>query len=86
MIGIQVLGWTAEKITGMPKTEQTSSARPRSREGAPVARPEPVATETELSEAAIRAIEEGRADHAAGRRFSMAEIKQELRKESGSGD
>ena len=33
--------------------------------------------EEELSEEAIRAIEEGRADHAAGRTFTMAEIKRE---------
>ena len=66
----------------MPRIEQISSARPRSREGTPVVRPEPVATETELSQDAIRAIEEGRADHAAGRKFSMAEIKRELGQES----
>ena len=30
------------------------------------------ATETELSKDAIRAVEEGRADHAAGRKFSIA--------------
>ena len=64
----------------MPRTDQMSSARPRSRRGAPV-RSEPIATETELSEDAIRAIEEGRADHAAGRKFSMAEIKRELAQE-----
>ena len=62
----------------MPRTDQMSSARSRSRQGAPVVRSEPVATETELSQDAIRAIEEGRADHAAGRKFSMAEIKREL--------
>ena len=32
----------------------------------------------ELSDYAIRAIAEGRADHAAGRTFTMAEIKSEL--------
>ena len=31
-----------------------------------------------LSEQAIRAIEEGRADHAAGHTFTLAEIKKEL--------
>ena len=62
----------------MPRTDQMSSARPRSRRGTSVVRSEPVATETELSEDAIRAIEEGRADHAAGRKFTMAEIKREL--------
>jgi len=31
-----------------------------------------------LSEEAIHALEEGRADHAAGRTFTMAEIKREL--------
>ena len=66
----------------MPRSDQISSARLRSREGAPVVGPEPVATEMELSEDAIRAIEEGRADHAAGRKFSMAEIKRELGQES----
>ena len=66
----------------MPRTDQMSSARPRSRRGASVVRSEPVATETELSEDAIRAIEEGRADHAAGRKFTMAEIKRELAHES----
>ena len=66
----------------MPRTDQMSSARPRSRRGASVVRSEPVATETELNEYAIRAIEEGRADHAAGRKFTMAEIKQELGHES----
>ncbi len=30
-----------------------------------------------LSEQAVRAIEEGRADHAAGRTFTLAEIKKE---------
>lgn len=38
------------------------------------------ATETELSKDAIRAVEEGRADHVAGRKFSIAEIKRELGK------
>ena len=31
-----------------------------------------------MSEQAIRAIEEGRADHAAGRTFTLAEIETEL--------
>lgn len=66
----------------MPRIDQISSAGPRSRKGAPSARPESIKTETELSEDAIRAIKEGRADHAAGRKFSMAEIKRELGQES----
>ena len=45
----------------------------------PPARPQAGrAAEEELSEEAIRAIEEGRADHDAGRTFTMAEIKREL--------
>ena len=32
-----------------------------------------------LSEQAVRAIEEGRADHAAGRTFTLAEIEKELK-------
>jgi len=40
--------------------------------------PQASQTEEELSEGAIRALEEGRADHAAGRTFTMAEIKREL--------
>ena len=32
----------------------------------------------ELSDTAIRAIAEGRADHAAGRTFTLAEVKREL--------
>lgn len=46
---------------------------------APPARPSAgQAEEEELSKAAIRAIEEGRADHVAGRTFTMAEIRREL--------
>ena len=37
-----------------------------------------VPDDEELSDNAIRAIEEGRADHAAGRTFTMDEIKREL--------
>ena len=54
-----------------------------SRDGRQVARiiPEPQASlaEEELTEEAIRALEEGCADHAAGRTFTMAEVKRELR-------
>ena len=62
----------------MPRIDQIPPARPCERESAPPAPPEPSATETTLSEDAISAIKEGRADHAAGRTFSMAEIKREL--------
>ena len=34
--------------------------------------------EEELSDEAIRAMEEGRADHAAGRTFTLAEIKRQF--------
>ncbi|MCY4029305.1 MAG: hypothetical protein OXH75_23675 [Acidobacteria bacterium] len=44
----------------------------------PPARPPAGQAEEELSEEAIRALEEGRADHAAGRTFTVAEIKREL--------
>ena len=60
----------------MPKLEKSPSARPRN---VPPAPPQPIPDDTEvLSDHAIRAIEEGRTDHAAGRTFTMAEIKQEL--------
>ena len=62
----------------MPRIEQISPERPRSRKSGPDVRPEPVATEMELSQDAASAIEEGRMDHAAGRKFTMAEIKREL--------
>lgn len=44
----------------------------------PPARSRAGRAEEELSEAAIRAIDEGRADHAAGRTFASAEIKREF--------
>ena len=40
--------------------------------------PRDVRVKGELSEVAIRAIEEGRADHAAGRTFTLAEIRREF--------
>lgn len=46
--------------------------------GLPPARPQASQAEEELSDEAIRALEEGRADHAAGRTFTLAEIKREL--------
>ena len=64
--------------------EGVRPARTRPR-GVPRARPQASLasqTEEELSEEAIRALEEGRADHAAGRTFTMAEIKRELGIES----
>ena len=56
----------------MPGLDEGRSAqtRPARSAGWPV--------EDELSEAAIRAMEEGRADHAAGRTFTMAEIRREF--------
>lgn len=57
--------------------ERVRPARTRPR-GVPPARPQAGRAEDELSEEAIRALEEGRADHAAGRTFTMAEIKREL--------
>lgn len=50
------------------------------RDAAPVrARPRSIPEDDKaLSEQAIRAIEEGRADHAAGRTFTLAEIETEL--------
>ncbi len=48
----------------------------------PPARPQAAQAEDELSDKAIRALKEGRADHAAGRTFTMAEIKSELGIES----
>ena len=44
----------------------------------PAARLRAGRVEEALSDEAIRAIEEGRADHDAGRTFTMAEIKREL--------
>ena len=59
----------------MPRIEQTPPARSRK---VPSARPQPIPDDEVLSDNAIRAIKEGRADHAAGRTFTMTEIKQEL--------
>ena len=61
--------------------ERARPARTRPR-GVSPARPQAGQAEDELSEEAIRALEEGRADHAAGRTFTMAEIKRELGIES----
>ena len=59
----------------MPRLEGVRPAPTRPREVPPV-RQRAGRAEEELSEEAIRAIE-GRADHAAGRTFTMAEIKRE---------
>ena len=61
----------------MPKLEGTPSARFRPRE-LPPARRRASRTEDELTEEEIGAIEEGRADHRAGRVFTLAEIKREF--------
>ena len=61
----------------MPRLETARPARNRQRE-VPPARPQAGRAEEELSEEAIRALEEGRADHDAGRTFILAEIKREL--------
>ena len=61
--------------------EGVRPSRPRPR-AVPPARPQAGQAEEELSKEAIRAIEEGRADHAAGRTFTIAEIKRELGIES----
>lgn len=61
--------------------EGARPARTRPR-GVPPARPQAGQIEGELSQEAVHALEEGRADHAAGRTFTMAEIKRELGIES----
>ena len=61
----------------MPRPEGVRPTPTRSRQ-VPPARPRAGRVEEALSEEAIRAIEEGRADHDAGRTFTMAEIKREL--------
>lgn len=61
----------------MPKLEGIPSAGTRQRE-LPPARRRASQTEEELTEEAIRAIEEGLADHRAGRTFTLAEIKREF--------
>lgn len=67
----------------MPTVDQISSTRLPSREQdeAPVERLEPIETdEEELSEYALRAIEEGRADQEAGRTFTLEEVERELKR------
>ena len=61
----------------MPRLERIPSARTRPSE-LPPARRRASRTEEELTEEAIRAIEEGRGDHRAGRVFTLAEIKREF--------
>lgn len=60
----------------MPKLEGMPSERTCPRE-LPPARRRANSVEEELTEEEIRAIEEGLADHKAGRTFTMAEIKRE---------
>ena len=62
----------------MSRAEEAGSARTRPRQGLARARPQADSAGEELSEDAISAIDEGRADHAAGRTLTMAEIKREL--------
>ena len=65
--------------SNMPgSADATAGSRPRT--AAPArSRPRSIPEDDRpLSEQAIRAIEEGRADHAAGRTFTLAEIKKEL--------
>ena len=60
----------------MPRIEQVPPARSSK---VLAVHPQPIPDDDEvLSDDAIRAIEEGRADHAAGRTFTMTEIKKEL--------
>lgn len=61
----------------MPRLEVVRPARNRQRE-APPARLQAGRTEEELSEEAIRTLQEGRADHDAGRTFTLSEIKREM--------
>ena len=61
----------------MPKLEGRPSARNRLRELPPSRRLDSGADEA-LTEWEIRAIKEGRADHRAGRNFTLAEIKREF--------
>ncbi len=65
----------------MPKPEEAASMRIRPLQ-VQSAQSQAVPPDEELTEKAIRAIDEGRADHAAGRTFTMAEIKRELGIES----
>lgn len=59
----------------MSRLEERQSVPIRPRE-VPAARSR--ADRAELSETAIRATEEGRTDHVAGRTFTLAEIKRKL--------
>ena len=61
----------------MPRLEGVRPARIRPRE-VPPARPQAGGADDGLSEVAVRALDEGRADHDAGRTFTMAEIKREF--------
>lgn len=61
----------------MPKPEWIPSAPTRPRE-LPPARGRASRAEEKLTEEEIRAIEEGLADHKAGRTFTLAEIMREL--------
>lgn len=61
----------------MARTAEIQSARLRP-SAAPPERRRLNAADEALSADAVRAIEEGRADHAAGRTFTLAEIKREL--------
>lgn len=61
------------------ETVRPGRARPRR---VPPARSQASQVEDELSAEAIRALEEGRADHSAGRAFTIAEIKREFGIES----
>ena len=64
----------------MSKPEQVPSAGRRARDTrSSRRRPIPAdSADEKLSDEAIRAIEEGRTDHAAGRTLTLAEIKREL--------
>ena len=64
----------------MPKPEHTraASSRRRTTPLSPQYLPGIPDDDEELSETAICAIEEGRADHAAGRTFTMADVKRDL--------
>lgn len=61
----------------MPRLKEGRSTPTRPRE-VPPARARAGQAEEELSDAAIRAMEEGRVDHAAGRTVTLAEIKREF--------
>ncbi len=61
----------------MSKVEETASIQTRSSD-VRTAQSHTVPPSEELTERAIRGIEEGRADHAAGRTFTMAEVKREF--------